>query len=217
MQHVLAAGACGNHLLDPRGIQQRADAVAVPREQPRQHGNKLGRHLAFALWAGAEIDRGAQVQQKPRRHLAVFGEHAHVRGLHARRHVPVDVAHVVVHLVFAQIGQIEPRTAHQRAVVAQQQAIQPAQHRPFEAAQDVLGVGRGGFSARRVGHRVGRRGFFAAQPVDHGAVLRRRCAAGDASIDGCAAHPIPSPSFRRKTESKRGLVADPPSGFRFAP
>jgi hypothetical protein len=97
------------------------------------------RHVALALLAGAEVDRRAQVQQEPRRHLAVFGEHAHVRRLQPRRDVPVDVAHVVVVLVLAQVGQVQPAAAHQGAVVALQQAVQPADARsiPGGAARSV--------------------------------------------------------------------------------
>ena len=67
-----------------------------------------------------------------------------MRRLQARGDVPVDVADVVVVLVFAQVRQVEPGAAHQRAVVALQQAVEPADDRPFEPAQRALGpLGRG--------------------------------------------------------------------------
>jgi hypothetical protein len=45
------------------------------------------------------------------------------------------VAHVVVVLVFAQVGQVEAGAAQQRAVVALQQAVEAADHGPLEPAQ----------------------------------------------------------------------------------
>ena len=73
--------------------------------------------------------------------------------LQARRDVPVDVAHVVVVLVFAQVGQVQAGAAHQRAVVALQQAVEPADHRPFEPPQHTLGAGPRG--AGRAAPRLG--------------------------------------------------------------
>ena len=50
--------------------------------------------------------------------------------------------HIVVVLVFAQVGEIEAVAAEQRAVVAVQQAVEPAHDRPFEPAQEASGVVR---------------------------------------------------------------------------
>jgi hypothetical protein len=135
LQHMGAATARGQHTVHPGAVEQGADAVAVAREQARQHGHKLGGDVALALVAGAEVHRRAQVEQEPSRHFAVLGEDAHMRLLQPRGHVPVDVPHVVVVLVLAQIGQIESRAAHQRAVVPLQQPVQPPNHRPFKAAE----------------------------------------------------------------------------------
>ena len=65
-----------------------------------------------------------------------------------RGDVPVDVAHVVAVLVHAQVGQVEPGAAPQRAVVALQQAVEPADHRPLQLPQQLVGRGdgRGQFS-----------------------------------------------------------------------
>ncbi len=67
-------------------------------------------------------------------------ELAHVGRLQPRGDVPVDVTHVVVQLVLAEIGEIEAEGAEQRAVVALQQAVEAAYHRPLEPAQDGVGV-----------------------------------------------------------------------------
>ena len=58
--------------------------------------------------------------------------------LQPRGNVPVDVAHVVVVLVFTQVCQIHARAAQQRAVVALQQAVKAAQYCPLQAAQKLL-------------------------------------------------------------------------------
>jgi hypothetical protein len=72
-----------------------------------------------------------------------------MRRLQARGDVPVDVAHVVVGLVLAQVGQVEPAAAHQRAVVALQQAVEPPDDRPFQPAQQAVGLpGKRGRGAR---------------------------------------------------------------------
>jgi hypothetical protein len=137
---MAAPAARGDDGVHPRAIQHGADAVAVAREQPRQHGHEFGRHLRLRWSPEPKSIRRAQVQQEPGGHLAVFGEHAHMRHLHAGGHVPVDVAHVVVVLVLAQVGQVQAGAAHQRAVVALQQAVQPADDRPFQPAQHLFGA-----------------------------------------------------------------------------
>jgi hypothetical protein len=58
--------------------------------------------------------------------------------LQARRDVPVDVTHIVLILVLAQIREIESEAAKERTVIAVKQAVEPADNRPFEPAQNVL-------------------------------------------------------------------------------
>ena len=122
-----------------RAVEQGADAVAVAREQPRQHADELARHAALGDGRRSRSRRCAlRSTQEPGGQLAVFGELAHVGLLQPRGDVPVDVAHVVVVLVLAQVGQVEAGAAQQRAVVALQQAVEAADHRPLEAPQQRL-------------------------------------------------------------------------------
>ena len=86
----------------------------------------------------AEVHRRAQVQQEPGRDLAVLDVLAHVRRVHARGDVPVDVADVVPGLVLAQVGEVHAVAVEQAAVVALQQAVQPADDLPVEALEDAL-------------------------------------------------------------------------------
>ena len=126
LEHVRPAAARRQHGVDVRAVEQGADAVAAPRQEARQNGDELARDLPLREAVRAEVDAGREVDQEPRRQLAVLGELAHVRLLQPRGDIPVDVAHVVVMLVFAQVGEIEAGAAHQRAVVALEQAVETA-------------------------------------------------------------------------------------------
>ena len=139
-EHLAASAARRQHGVDAVAVEQRADAVAVPCQEARQHGDEVGGDRVLAHVAGAEVDRRRQVDEEPGGDLAVLGVLAHVRRLQPRGHVPVDVADGVVVLVLAQVGEIEPETAEQRPVIAVQQAVEPADHRPLEAPQQRLGV-----------------------------------------------------------------------------
>ena len=138
VQHMQARQPRRQHGVDPRAVEHRADAVAVAREHPRQQRDEAGGHGQLGHVGRAEVDAARQVEQQPGGHLAVFGELAHIGRLLARGDVPVDVAHVVVQLVLAQVGQVDAGAAQQRAVVALQQAVQAAQHGPFELPQQPL-------------------------------------------------------------------------------
>ena len=108
--------------------RRKQQALNYPSLGP---GQRLRRHIPPTLFLlalvalRAKVDGGAQVQQKPGRHFAVFGEHAQMGRGQARRDGPGDVADIGGGLVLAQIGQVEPAAAHQRAVVALQQAVEP--------------------------------------------------------------------------------------------
>jgi hypothetical protein len=116
-------------------VEQRAEAVPVSVQHAGKDGGQLDRLAALAGLVRAEILRRAQVEQEPGGHLAFLEEFLHVRHLQPCGDIPVDMAHVVVILVFAQVGQIDAETAKQRVIVAVQQAIEPAQHGHFKAAQ----------------------------------------------------------------------------------
>ena len=49
-----------------------------------------------------------EVDHEHHGHLALFDEHLHEGVVHARRHVPVDRAHVVARLVLAHLAEREP-------------------------------------------------------------------------------------------------------------
>ena len=149
LQHVDAAAARRQDGVDLGAVEQGADPVAVAGEQPRQHGDEVAGDAPLGEAVGAEVDARREVDQEPGRELAVFGELAHVGLLQPGGDVPVDVADVVVMLVLAQVGQVEAGAAHQGAVVALEQAVEAAQHRPFEALEQRLGIAVVGEAADR--------------------------------------------------------------------
>ena len=114
MQRMAPAGARRNHRIDAVAVEERADAIAVTSQEPRQQGDEFSRDGAF-FHAGAEVHGRAQVEQKPGHHFAVFVVDSHIRRLETSGDVPIDVANVVVILILAQIGEIEPETAKQGA------------------------------------------------------------------------------------------------------
>ena len=93
------AGRCapGSRASTLVAVEQRADAVAVARQQPRQHGDEA-RPTPRACCTRREPKStdALRVEQEPRGDLAVLVVLAHVGRLQPRGDVPVDVAHVVV-------------------------------------------------------------------------------------------------------------------------
>ncbi len=172
-EHLRPAAARWQHRVNPRRaartVLHRTDPVAMAADQPREHRHKTHQQFALALRARAEVHRGTEVEQKPGRHFAVFGEHAHMGLLQPRGHVPVDVAHVVVVLVFAQVGQIETAAAHEGSEIALQQAIEPAHHGPLQALQHRIGALGG--RCRTRWWRLGFRAFF--EETEHGSTGRQ--------------------------------------------
>ena len=137
-QHLDAPAARRDRPLDAAAVEDRPDTVAVAREQPRQRRDKIDQHRALQALHRAEVHRRAQVEQEPGGDLAIFDILAHVGRVHARGDVPVDVANIVFGLVFAQVGKVDPVAVEQAAIIALQQAIQPADDLPVEALQDAL-------------------------------------------------------------------------------
>jgi hypothetical protein len=142
MEHVAPAAARRNDRVDLVAIEQRPDPVAVPGEQAREHRDEVDRHRALAHLARAEVDRRREVEQEPGVDVAVLVVLAHVGRLQARGDVPVDVAHVIVILVLAQVGEVQTKTPEQRSIVSVQEPVEPTDHRPLELLQELLKIPR---------------------------------------------------------------------------
>ncbi len=113
----------------PWRVRSRARTVTNSFEQ-----------LALAYPRRAEIDRRAQVEQEPGGDLPVLVVLPHVGDRQAGGDVPVDVADIVVNLVFAQVGEVQPEPAEERPVVALQQPVETAEDRPLEPREDLLRI-----------------------------------------------------------------------------
>ena len=141
LEHVAAAAPRrdhGNRHAGAAVVEERAHPVAVARQQAGQEGDEVGRHRPLRRAPRAEVHRRRQVEQEPRRDVAILVVLAHVGGAEPRGDVPVDVPDVVVILVLAQVGQVEPGAAEQRPVVALQEPVQAPHHRPLQPPQQLL-------------------------------------------------------------------------------
>ena len=96
-QDLDPAAAGRDRALDLAAVEDRADPVAVARQQPRQRRHEVDqdRLASGARGRRPEVDRRAQVEQEPGGDLAVLDVLADVRRVHPRGDVPVDVADVV--------------------------------------------------------------------------------------------------------------------------
>ena len=101
--------------------------------------------------------RGRSVEHQPHGQVAIFDELPHLRAVQPRGGVPVDVAGVVGLDVFAQAGEVHPRTAVGRAVAALDPPVDASEHAPLEAQQQAVGGGRHGSAGlqHNLGHRHG--------------------------------------------------------------
>ena len=102
-QHLDPAATGRDRVLDLAAIEHGADPVAAPGQEAGQGRHEVdedGPLLALVV-DRAEVHRGAEVEQEPRRDLAVLVVLADVRRVHPGGDVPVDVPDVVAGLVLA--------------------------------------------------------------------------------------------------------------------
>ena len=140
-QDLDPAATGGNRPLDARPVDRRADAVAVTREEPRQYRREVEDEIALATVHRPEVDRGRKVEEELSADLAVLEVLAHVRRVEPCRDVPVDVPHVVAEDVLADVREVEAVSFEDRAVVALQQTVEPADDGPLEPLQAALSSG----------------------------------------------------------------------------
>src|SRR4029453_11667706 len=113
--------ASGDDLLHLLPVEDRADAVAVSGEEPRDDADEVHQEVALERARRPEIHRRRQVEQEVRGDLPVLEEFANVWKVESRGDVPVDVAHVVARDVLADVREVETLPAEDRAVVALKQ------------------------------------------------------------------------------------------------
>jgi hypothetical protein len=139
-QHLDPPAAGRHRVFDAAAIENGPDAISMAGEQTRQRGDKVDEHgpLERLRLHRAKVHRGTEVEQKPPRDLAILRVLAHVRDVHSRGDVPIDIANVVSGLIFAQVGKVDPVAVEQAAVVALELAVQSANDVPVETLQDAL-------------------------------------------------------------------------------
>ncbi len=135
-----ASSAGGHRSLDLLPVEDRPDPVAVAGQEPRQRRHEVDQDASLEPFGigRPEVDRGAEVEQEPRRDLAVLEVLADVGRVHPRGDAPVDVPDVVTVLVLAQVGEVDPVAPEQAPVVALEQAVEPADDLPVEALEDAF-------------------------------------------------------------------------------
>ena len=105
-------------------VQQYADPVPAPAEQPGEHQGELADHIVLAAPGRADRHRRGTVQHQPHRELAVLVEQAKLRLVQPGGDVPVDVPGVVALDVLAQPGEVGSCSPVRGAVAARQASVE---------------------------------------------------------------------------------------------
>jgi hypothetical protein len=121
-------------------VEDRADAVAVARQQSRQRRDEVDQDapLQPLRFHRPEVDRRTQVEQEPGGDLAILVVLANVGRVHPCRDAPVDVPDVVAVLVLTEVGEVHADPAEQAPVVALEQPVEPADDLPVEALEEAF-------------------------------------------------------------------------------
>ena len=93
-------------VVQPGVVEQGADAVPAPAEQPGEHQRKLAEHVVLAAPGRPHRHGRRTVEHQPHVELTVFGEDAKLRLVQPGGDVPVDMPRVVALGVFAQSDQV---------------------------------------------------------------------------------------------------------------
>ena len=142
-----------DHLRGLAAEGDEAEPVAAPaREVPERERDALG-DVGLPPLGRAEGHRGRDVEREPRDEHALGEVDPHVRLARARRHVPLDPAHVVAGHVRPDLGELAAGAEEGGAVVAGEHALDPAPDRQVERAQERLRQRAG---ARAVGRALER-------------------------------------------------------------
>ena len=147
-QRVPAPGARRHGAHCSGVVEQRADAVPAPAEQPGEHQGKLAEHVVLAAPGRPHRHGRRTVEHQPHGELAVFGEHAKLRLVQPGGDVPVDMPRVVALGVFAQANEVGPGPPVRGPVTARQTSVEAAEDPPFQADQEPFRGGAHGHGQR---------------------------------------------------------------------
>ena len=136
------------------------DAVVVPNGRHRQHRAELAGELALESRHRAESLGPREIDGEHHRELTLLDIALDEGAAHARGDVPVDRAHLVARLVFADLGELHPLPLEYRAVLAGEERV----HEPagsnleqLDLPQDFRRNGAGGPRCSNAGLRLGGR------------------------------------------------------------
>ena len=119
----------------PVAERHHAEAVAAPGRDVAERDRHPVGDVGLAPVGRAEMHRRRRVEQEPRDEHALGHVDAHVRLAHARRHVPLDAAHVVAGDVRSDLRELDSLAVVRRAVVAREHSLQAAADLDLEGAQ----------------------------------------------------------------------------------
>jgi hypothetical protein len=135
------------------------------------------RDVGLAPVGGAELHRRRGVEHEPADEHTLGEVLAYVRLAGPGRDVPVDSPHVVAGDVRSDLGQLGPVTVDERAVVAGEQALDPASDADVERAKQALGQRPGTWPVGRALRAENAHAALAAWRV-----VRSICGTGTAAI-----------------------------------
>jgi hypothetical protein len=116
----------------------RTDAVPRARGEKADGRDRGDGKVALLALGGAEVEARRQVAEHPRLEFPIGDGVAHVRRLHTGGDVPVHAPDVVSRLVLARFARFGPVRGHEAAVIALQQAVEPARDSEVEAAKHLV-------------------------------------------------------------------------------
>jgi hypothetical protein len=128
----VAAPARREHPRDRRAARQQRDATRAPHGQPADDLGDAGGDVGLQPRRGPERHRRRHVEQHPRRERALRDVLAHVRDARAGAGRRVEAAHVVAHLVRADLGELGAGAEPGRAPLARQRPGRAAREHEVE-------------------------------------------------------------------------------------
>ena len=112
-----------NKLFDMVGEEDDAHLVLIAAGRAGQRGGHLGQQFALTGRTAAKVKTAADIDQQHDGEFALFLKHLHVRTTKARRHIPVNIAHVIAGVVFAHFGKRHTAPLEGRMVFACEEIV----------------------------------------------------------------------------------------------
>ena len=105
------------------GEEDDADLVVVLNGREGERGGNLGEHLTFRLVDGTEVETSRHIDHEDDGQLALLLKHLDERTSETCSDVPVNVAHVVAELVFADLRESHSSSLECRVVLSSKDIV----------------------------------------------------------------------------------------------